>query len=208
MQIDQQQSDQQHESTPLAVVEVLECQPELQLAKSFLGCDLGGEPPCSNGKVSSFEFWSWSCILVLPPELSMLVLEVGTNINFRMFFKGLNPIEEASPFLVLHGNHGITTTENHPDSILVCLRTIYHESLEFRLWNTVPYHNIIYILPKYYLRSNIILWLHIADRNSHDSTISGAVDVASHGCPMLDTHDVIKHDPRMFQISSRLHSID
>jgi hypothetical protein len=32
--------------------------------------------------------------------------------------------------------------------------------------------------------------------------------VASHGCPILDTLDVIEHDPRMFQISSGLHSID
>jgi hypothetical protein len=32
--------------------------------------------------------------------------------------------------------------------------------------------------------------------------------VASHGGPMLDTLDVIKHDPRMFQISSGLHPID
>jgi hypothetical protein len=32
--------------------------------------------------------------------------------------------------------------------------------------------------------------------------------VASHGCPILDTLDVIEHDPRVFQISSGLHSID
>jgi hypothetical protein len=32
--------------------------------------------------------------------------------------------------------------------------------------------------------------------------------MASHGGPMLDTLDVIKHDPRVLQISSRLHSFD
>jgi hypothetical protein len=32
--------------------------------------------------------------------------------------------------------------------------------------------------------------------------------MASHGGPILDTLDVIEHDPRVFQISSRLHSID
>jgi hypothetical protein len=32
--------------------------------------------------------------------------------------------------------------------------------------------------------------------------------MVSHGGPMLDTLDVIEHDPRMFQISSRLHSFD
>jgi hypothetical protein len=32
--------------------------------------------------------------------------------------------------------------------------------------------------------------------------------MASHGGPILDTLDKIEHDPRMFQISSGLHSID
>jgi hypothetical protein len=32
--------------------------------------------------------------------------------------------------------------------------------------------------------------------------------MASHGGPMLDTLDVIKHDPRILQISSGLHSFD
>jgi hypothetical protein len=32
--------------------------------------------------------------------------------------------------------------------------------------------------------------------------------VASHGCPILDTLNVIEHDPHVFQISSGLHSID
>ena len=32
--------------------------------------------------------------------------------------------------------------------------------------------------------------------------------MASHGCPILDTLNVIEHDPRLFQISSGLHSID
>ena len=32
--------------------------------------------------------------------------------------------------------------------------------------------------------------------------------MASHGGPMLNTLDVIKHNPSVFQMSSRLHSID
>jgi hypothetical protein len=130
--------------------------------------------------------------------LSVLVLEVGTDIGFHMLFKGLGPMEEARPLLVFHGNCGVTTTINHPDNIPICLSTIHHESLELRLWNTVPCQDIIQVLPEYHLRSSI-LWLHIADRNGHDSTISRVVDVASHGGPILDTLDVIEHDPRMFQ---------
>jgi hypothetical protein len=86
----------------------------------------------------------------------VLVLEVGTDIGFRMLFKGLGPLEEGRPFLVLHGNCGIITAINHPDSILVCLSTIRHESLELRLWNTVPCHDIIQVLPEYHLRSSIL----------------------------------------------------
>jgi hypothetical protein len=85
----------------------------------------------------------------------VLVLEVGTDIGFRMLFKGLGPMEEACPLLVLHGNCGVTIVVNHPDSILVCLSTIRHESLELGLRNTVPCHNIIQILLEYYLRSSI-----------------------------------------------------
>jgi hypothetical protein len=86
----------------------------------------------------------------------MLVLEVGTDIGFRMLFKGLGPMEEARPLLVLHGNCGVTTAINHPDSIPVCLSTIRHESLELRLWNTVPTHDIIQVLPENHLRSSIL----------------------------------------------------
>jgi hypothetical protein len=88
--------------------------------------------------------------------LSVLVLEVGTDIGFRMLFKGLGPMEEARPLLVLHGNCGITIAVNHPDSIPICLSTIRHESLELRLWNSVPCHDIIQVLSEYHLRSSIL----------------------------------------------------
>jgi hypothetical protein len=47
MQTDEElQTYQLHESTPLAVAEVPECQPELRSTQSLLGRGLGGEPPC------------------------------------------------------------------------------------------------------------------------------------------------------------------
>jgi hypothetical protein len=52
----------------------------------------------------------------------MLVLEVSTDILFRMLFKGLDLMEKALPFLILHENRGITTVVYHLDSIPVhCL---------------------------------------------------------------------------------------
>ena len=62
----------------------------------------------------------------------MLVLEVNNDIGFRMLFKGLGPMKAASPLFVLCGNYGITTIVNHPNSILVSLRTIRFEALELR----------------------------------------------------------------------------
>jgi hypothetical protein len=86
----------------------------------------------------------------------VLVLEVGTDIRFRMLFKELGPMEEARLLLVLHGNCGVTTAINHPDSIPVCLSTIRHQSLEHLLWNTVLTHDIIQVLPENRLRSSIL----------------------------------------------------
>jgi hypothetical protein len=68
----------------------------------------------------------------------VLVLEVGTDIGFCMLFKGLSPMEEAGPLLVLLGNRGVTTAVYHPDNIPVCLSTVRHESLEPGFRNTVP----------------------------------------------------------------------
>jgi hypothetical protein len=53
-----------------------------------------------------------------------MVLEVSTDIGFCMLFKGLGPMEEARPLLVLQGNRGITTAVNHPYSIPVCFRIV------------------------------------------------------------------------------------
>jgi hypothetical protein len=86
----------------------------------------------------------------------VLVLEVSTDIRFCMLFKGLGPMEEACPFLVLHRNRGVTTAIYLPDSIPLCLSTVCHESLELGFRNTVPCHNIIEILLKYSLSSNIL----------------------------------------------------
>ena len=86
----------------------------------------------------------------------MLVLEVGTDIIFHMLFKGLDPMKEVGPLLILHGNCGVTITVNHPNNIRVCLRTIRHESLELGQWNTMPCHDIVQVLPEYHLSRSIL----------------------------------------------------
>jgi hypothetical protein len=86
----------------------------------------------------------------------VLVLEVSTDIRFHMLLKGLDLVEKACPLLVLYRNRGVTTTVYYPDSILVRLSTVRHESLELGLRNTVLWHNIIEVPPKYNLSNNIL----------------------------------------------------
>ena len=76
-------------------------------------------------------------------RIAMLVLKISMDMHFCMLLKGLDLVEETCSVLVLHWNHGITTTINDPESILVCLSTIRHKSLKLRLGDSVFYHYII-----------------------------------------------------------------
>ena len=78
------------------------------------------------------------------------------NIGFCMLFRGLDPMEETHPLLVLHRNYGITTTVYHLDNISVCLNTVRYEFFELGLRDTMPCRNIIEVLPKYHLSSIIL----------------------------------------------------
>jgi hypothetical protein len=60
-------------------------------------------------------------------------------------------MEQTCSFFIFHWNGGITTAVNDHDSILVCLSTVRHKHFEFGLKDTVLYHNIIQVLPKYTL---------------------------------------------------------
>jgi hypothetical protein len=85
-----------------------------------------------------------------------LVLEVGTDIRFCMLLKGLDLVEEARSFLILHQNRGITTIVNNPESIPIRLSTVRHKSLELGLRDIVLCHYIIQVLSKYTLSSIIL----------------------------------------------------
>jgi hypothetical protein len=83
-------------------------------------------------------------------------------------------------------SHGLTS------SLRPCVRL----SVRYRPRDNTG-HDIIEVLPKYHMRSSILgQSLHIADHNRHDSAICKVINVASHGGPLLDTLNVIEHDPR------------
>jgi hypothetical protein len=62
-------------------------------------------------------------------------------------------------------------------------------------------------MPKKALRRDI-LRLHITYCNSHNPAVGQVIDMESHGCPPLDTLDMVKHDPNILQITVWLHSPD
>jgi hypothetical protein len=92
------------------------------------------------------------------------------------------------------------------DNILICLGTIYHEPFEIWICDTFFQNNGIQVLQKDTLGSNVVQ-LHVADNNKHYFVIDKVIDMASHGHPTLNTFDMIKHHPQIFQITPRLHSL-
>ena len=63
-------------------------------------------------------------------------------------------------------------------------------------------HNMIEILQENYL-SFFVRQLKVTTNNGYDMLISPIVDMASHGCPIFDTFDVIRHDSCMLKINMR-----
>ena len=49
--------------------------------------------------------------------------------------------------------------------------------------------------------------MHISYSDGHNVAIGGAIDMASHGCPLLDTLHMVEHHPCVFEITTRLHPL-
>jgi hypothetical protein len=96
---------------------------------------------------------------------------------------------------------------DNPNCIPIGLCTVRHEPFEVNFSNAMSVHNFIEPMPKKALRRDI-LRLHITYCNSHNPAVGRVIDMASHGCPPLDTLDMVKHDPSILQITVWLHSPD
>jgi hypothetical protein len=68
-------------------------------------------------------------------------------------------------------------------------------------------HGLIKLFP-HDLLSFAILRLHVTNHNGHHFIINRIVHMTSHSCPASNTFHMIKHDPNVLQIPSRLHSHD
>jgi hypothetical protein len=123
-----------------------------------------------------------------------------------MLLQRLCLVEQACSFLVLPWNCRISILVDHPNSVPVSLCTVSHESFELRLRDAMPRENNIEILPEDALSCDIFR-LHVANGDGHNAAVGGVIDMASHGCLLLDTLHMVEHHPRVFEITTGLHPL-
>ena len=194
-----------HDTSPLPVSKMPKRQPMVQVMKCiFRGCS-GKQPPQANSKIPCLRFIHVLGILVLFVEQNVLFLERLLDVLLGVFMKRTTPIQQACPFLILHFLSGDTTTINDVNSTPIGHSAVCHEALEIRQSQSMSYHDRIQAPPKLYLDLGIF-GLHIADCNGHDLLVLRVIHVASHSAPLLDASDMVKHDPRLLQVPTRLHS--
>ena len=93
---------------------------------------------------------------------------------------------------------------NNPNYIPVGFYAICHKALKIGIRDSVPSHDMIEVFPEKYL-SILVLGLEVATSTGHDVLIHPVVDMASHGRPTGDPLDMIKHDPCILKITTKLH---
>jgi hypothetical protein len=136
-----------------------------------------------------------------------LVLHVWLDILLCVSFQRCSPVEETSALLVLYGDLWVTTAIDDLDSIPIGLCTFRHEALEVGIFPAVISHEIVEFSPHDTLDLRV-LRLHVTYGNSHDLAIRCIIHVTHHSRPLMDTLDMVKHEPRILQISSWLHALD
>jgi hypothetical protein len=136
-----------------------------------------------------------------------VVLHVWLDMLLCVSFQRCSPVEETSVLSVLHGDLWVTTAINDSDSIPIGLGTVCHEAFEVGILHAVLSHEIVEFSPHDTL-DLCVLRLHVTYGNGHDLAIRCIVHVTRHCGPFLDTLDMVKHDPRILEISSWLHVLD
>jgi len=143
---------------------------------------------------------------VLVTHLLVLVPEIFSDVFLSMLHHGLGPVKLTSPLTVVHTFLLVAGPIDNPHSVPVGLGTVCHEAFEVWHVNTVSFHHGVEILPEDHLGINV-LRLHVAASNSHDTAVSGVIDMASHRCPLLDSFHMIEHQPGVLKITIGLHPL-
>lgn len=137
----------------------------------------------------------------------MLVLQVVLDIELGMFFQRLGPMKVAGSFASIDGNLRIPRPVDNAHGIPIGLRTVSHETLEVRLGNSMPSHDVVEVVPEKHL-SILVLRLEVTTSDGHDALVGPVVNVASHGGPLGDAFDMVRHDPCILEITARLHAFN
>jgi hypothetical protein len=137
----------------------------------------------------------------------VLVLHVWLDILLYVSFQQCSLVEETSALLILHTDLWVTTAIDDSDSIPISLRTIRHEAFEVGILHAVLSHEIVELSPHDTL-DLFVFRLHVTYGDGHDLAIRCIIHVTRHCGPVMDTIDMVKHEPSVLEISSWLHALD
>ncbi len=113
-------------------------------------------------------------------------------------------MEEASSFFANHLHKNISKTVHDMNNIPIGMCIICHEPFEITVCNTQLEHCIVQFCPHDTL-SLCGFRLHVANCNGEHFAIHQVVNMISHGGPFLNTFDIIKHQPTILQIATKLY---
>lgn len=146
------------------------------------------------------------CILILFTKLFVLMLQGWSYVFLCDFVQMCGPMKQTCALPTLHWNWWVPTTINLSHGNPIGLGIVCHKPCEFHMHDTILQHDNITVFPKQCL-GHSILWLHITTNYYENLAMLAIVDIISQCCPILKTFDMVKHDPRIFHVSSTLHML-
>jgi hypothetical protein len=114
-------------------------------------------------------------------------------------------MEQASSFPVNHLHRGISKIVHDTNNIPIGMCIIHYEPFEIGVCKTKLEHHLIQSFP-HDTHSFCGFKLHVANCNVEHFVIHYVVNMTSHGGPFLNTFNMIKHQPTILQITTRLHA--
>ena len=134
----------------------------------------------------------------------VLVLQVVFDKEFGMFFQRPGPMKVVGYLATIDGIRGIFGFVDDPYCVPIGLCTVRHEAFEVMLGNSMPSHDVVEVMLENHL-SIIVLGSEVAANDGHDALVGSIVYVAGHGGPLGNVFDMVRHDPSMLEIPTRLH---
>jgi hypothetical protein len=139
-------------------------------------------------------------------EAIVLVLHVWLDKLLCVSFQRCSLVDKTSVLTVLYGDLWITTAIDGSDSIPISLCTVHHEAFEVGILDAILCHEIVEFSPHNIL-DLYVLRLHVTYGDGHDLAIHYIVHMTRHCGPLFNTLDMVKHEPRVLEISSWLHAL-